>query len=89
MTTYPSMADPVEKLKSIVEAIQEMAAKQDVWVVTNQQLIEWMKKPVPSSQMGSQSYMGCSAPKINQEICNGLDDTGITPIDSGLLNTYE
>ncbi|KAG2175687.1 hypothetical protein INT43_001334 [Umbelopsis isabellina] len=87
LTTYPGMADPVEKLNNIVEAIQEIAAKPDVWVVTNQQLIEWMKKPVPSSQMGSQPYMGCSAPKINQEICNGLDDTGITPTDAGLLNT--
>ncbi|KAM3588632.1 hypothetical protein VKS41_001072 [Umbelopsis sp. WA50703] len=87
LTSYPSPQDPTEKLNSIVEAIQEMAAKKDVWVVTNQQLIEWMKKPVPAAEMSRQPYMSCSVPKINQEICNGLDDTGVTPIDAGLLNT--
>ncbi|KAG0200333.1 hypothetical protein BGX28_006565 [Mortierella sp. GBA30] len=57
----------------------------DVWFVTNQQLLQWMQNPVPSSEMSAQPYMNCSAPAVGKEICNGLDDTKSGTIDAGVL----
>jgi hypothetical protein len=59
--------------------------QKDVWFVTNQQLLEWMKNPVPASQLADQPYMKCNIPAVGKEICNGLDDTKSGTIDKGVL----
>ncbi|KAF9108112.1 hypothetical protein BGX27_008462 [Mortierella sp. AM989] len=59
----------------------------DVWFVTNQQLLEWMKNPVLASQLADQPYMKCVLPAVGKEICNGLDDTKAGSIDRGVLET--
>ncbi|KAG0349177.1 hypothetical protein BG004_001233 [Podila humilis] len=59
----------------------------DVWFVTNQQLLEWMKNPVPASELAKQDYMKCTQPAIGKEICNGIDDTKAGTIDSKVLET--
>ncbi|KAI1320725.1 hypothetical protein EDD11_010259 [Mortierella claussenii] len=61
------------------------SAHPDVWFVTNQQLLEWMKNPVPASQLAEQPYMKCSLPAVGKEICNGLDDTKTGTIDKDVL----
>ncbi|KAG0026659.1 hypothetical protein BGZ81_006192 [Podila clonocystis] len=66
---------------------QYALSKPDVWFVTNQQLLEWMKNPVPASQLAAQDYMKCTQPAIGKEICNGLDDTKAGTVDSGVLET--
>ncbi|KAF9328689.1 hypothetical protein BG006_008172 [Podila minutissima] len=63
------------------------AAQPDVWFVTNQQLLEWMKNPVPASQLAAQDYMKCNIPAVGKEICNGMDDTKAGAIDSKVLET--
>ncbi|KAG0088848.1 hypothetical protein BGZ93_002274 [Podila epicladia] len=63
------------------------AAQPDVWFVTNQQLLEWMKNPVPASQLATQDYMKCNLPAVGKEICNGMDDTKAGAIDSKVLET--
>ncbi|KAF9311576.1 hypothetical protein BG003_007234 [Podila horticola] len=63
------------------------AAQPDVWFVTNQQLLEWMKNPVPASQLAAQDYMKCNLPAVGKEICNGMDDTKAGAIDSKVLET--
>ncbi|KAG0320414.1 hypothetical protein BGZ99_004530 [Dissophora globulifera] len=63
------------------------AAQPDVWFVTNQQLLEWIKNPVPASQLADQPYMKCTLPAVGKEICNGLDDTKSGTIDNGVLQT--
>ncbi|KAI8353513.1 hypothetical protein B0O80DRAFT_69617 [Mortierella sp. GBAus27b] len=61
----------------------------DVWFVTNQQLLEWMKNPVAASQLGDQPYMKCTLPMVGKEICNGLDDTksGADKVDKTVIET--
>ncbi|KAG0200388.1 hypothetical protein BGX28_006533 [Mortierella sp. GBA30] len=61
------------------------AGQKDVWFVTNQQLLEWMKNPVPASELAAQDYMKCNIPAVGKDICNGLDDTKSGAIDKGLL----
>jgi hypothetical protein len=48
----------------------------NVWMVTSSQLIEYMRNPVPVSQLGSQPYMQCPSPPSN--ICNGLGPDSLT-----------
>ncbi|KAF9583802.1 hypothetical protein BGW38_008473 [Lunasporangiospora selenospora] len=49
-------------------------AQKDVWFVTNHQLLEWIKNPVPASELAKQPYMKCGLPAVGKEICNGLDN---------------
>ncbi|KAJ3032457.1 hypothetical protein HDV00_007532 [Rhizophlyctis rosea] len=69
----PSIPDGSKKLAAVQAFLDYATKKPDVWMVTNAQLIEYMKNPVPAAQLGSQSYMQCThtpAPPTN--ICNGL-----------------
>lgn len=72
----------------MVSLIKSLSEKPDVWFVTNQQLLQWMKNPVKASELGKQDYMRCEQPVIAKEICNGLDDDNNANVDDGLLNRY-
>ncbi|KAI8147378.1 hypothetical protein BJV82DRAFT_344932 [Fennellomyces sp. T-0311] len=91
LTTYPGLPDPSATKKALVDVIQSITSKPDVWVVSNAQLLEWMKNPVPASELAKQSYMKCDLPNTGKEICNGLQnitvaaDTGV--VSSSLLNS--
>ncbi|OZJ01696.1 hypothetical protein BZG36_05489, partial [Bifiguratus adelaidae] len=77
---------PADYLSSTVSFLSSIASQPDVWFVSNEQLLQWMKNPVPASQLASQPYMQCQKPVINKNICNGLDDTNSGTPDQGLLN---
>ncbi|KAI9492169.1 hypothetical protein BDB00DRAFT_765932 [Zychaea mexicana] len=94
LTTFPGVPqtpgseDPEVMKKAVVDAIQSITSKPDVWVVSNAQLLEWMKNPVPASQLAEQSYMKCDLPNTGKEICNGLQNitvAGVTGVVSSAL----
>ncbi|KAI8371499.1 uncharacterized protein BYT42DRAFT_580470 [Radiomyces spectabilis] len=87
LTAVPGMPDTTPLLDGVVSLIQELAKKPDVWFVTNQQLLQWMKHPVKASELANQDYMKCQQPVIEKEICNGLDDDHSGQVDDGLLNS--
>lgn len=86
MSSFPGLPDPKPLLDGVLQLIKTISEKPDVWVVTNQQLLQWMKNPVKSSELGAQPYMKCQQPIIESEICNGLDDNNDGSIDENLLN---
>lgn len=86
LTGYPGLPDPTPKLEGLISLIKTLSERQDVWFVTNQQLIQWMKNPVKISELGAQDYMRCEQPVISKEICNGLDDDNNSMVDDNLLN---
>lgn len=86
LTTYPGLPDPKDMYDSVIEFIQSIAQQPNVWFVTNQQLLQYMKNPVKASELGAQDYMQCKQPVIAKEICNGLDDDHNGTIDDGLVN---
>lgn len=78
--TLPQGADGASQKKlAMVQKVLDYAMKKpDTWMVTNAQLIEYMKAPVPASQLASQPYMQCAqtpAPPTN--ICNGIGLVGV------------
>jgi hypothetical protein len=43
LTNYPGTADTSDLKKGVVDLIQSFAGKEDVWFVTNQQLLSWVR----------------------------------------------
>jgi hypothetical protein len=54
-----------------------------VWIVSNEQLLAWVRNPVPVSQLGSLDALKCSTPQVDtsQKICNGIPGN-----ENGLLS---
>ncbi|CDS03170.1 hypothetical protein LRAMOSA00572 [Lichtheimia ramosa] len=85
LTTFPGLEDPSAMKQGVVEVIKEITSKPDVWVVTNAQLLQWMKNPVPKSQLADQAYMKCELPNTGKEICNGLQNISVS--DAGVVSS--
>ncbi|KAL1917517.1 uncharacterized protein VTP21DRAFT_3910 [Calcarisporiella thermophila] len=79
--------DPTQFMNALTQFLDWAMAQPDVWMVNNQQLLEWMLNPVPKGELGAQKYMACDVPKLGREICNGLDDNGDGQIDEGVLES--
>lgn len=83
----PGRPDPKPSIQMIEDFLDWALKQPDTWFVTSQQLLEWMKNPVPADQLKDYPPFSCQAPKIGREICNGLDDDGNGTIDDGLKET--
>lgn len=81
-TGYPGVEDPIDERNMIVEFLDWAQAQQNVWIVTNQQLIAWMRNPVPVSRLNEIEEFGCQVPKVDAAICNGM-----YPNSVGLIQT--
>ena len=48
--------------------------QQDVWIVSNEQLLAWVQNPVPISQLDSFDLLKCPTPNVDptMHICNGI-----------------
>ncbi|NP_001360721.1 EGF-like domain-containing protein [Caenorhabditis elegans] len=46
-------------MKAVQKFLNRMSAQKDVYIVTIKQLIDWMKRPVPISEMKSSKAVGC------------------------------
>src|SRR5882762_8363439 len=54
-----------------------------VWIVSNEQLLDWVQNPVPVSQLDQVQSLKCSTPQVSatQQICNGIPQN-----ENGLLD---
>jgi len=43
-----------------------------VWIVSTEQLLAWVRNPVPVSQLDSFEPLKCSTPDVSEKICNGM-----------------
>ena len=51
-----------------------------VWIVSTEQLLDWVMDPKPISQLDSSTALKCSTPSISDKICNGMpaNEAGLT-----------
>ena len=79
-----AIPDGSQKLAAVNKFLDQAQSNPDVWLITNSQLIQYMKNPVPASELGKQSYMTC-VKQAPSDICNGLTGTGVEtcPFPSG------
>lgn len=52
----------------------------NVWFVTNEQLLDWMQQPAAISDLDTLDVLQCPVPDVPDDICNGM-----TPNQAGLL----
>lgn len=76
--------DPGPSVKMLKEFFDWALSQPNVWFVTNQQLLQWMKNPVPADQLKDYEPFKCQTPNVGKEICNGLDDDKNGQVDEGL-----
>ena len=57
--------------------------QQDVWIVSTGQLLDWVRNPVPASQLNDLPSFKCSTPAVDPslKICNGIPQN-----EAGLLS---
>lgn len=76
-TTYPGVkADTgmIDATNQFLDWATANSSMKNVWMVTNKQLLAWMKNPVPASQLNTLPEFQCHVPNVTQHICNGLGD---------------
>jgi hypothetical protein len=44
----------------------------NVWIVSTEQMLAWVRNPVPISQLDSVDALKCSTPVVSQPICDGI-----------------
>ncbi|KAG8915532.1 hypothetical protein FRC00_003279 [Tulasnella sp. 408] len=58
--------------------------QQNVWIITNWQLLQWVRNPVPISQLNDFAPFKCPTPQVSAKICNGMPEN-----EAGLIqNCY-
>ncbi|KAF8641134.1 hypothetical protein AX17_000776 [Amanita inopinata Kibby_2008] len=82
-TTYPGVQVRNSTINMINAFLDWAQEQQDVWIVSNEQLLDWVMHPVPASQLSSINSLKCSTPQIDasQQICNGIPQN-----EAGLLS---
>jgi len=81
-TTYPGV-DASNSTINMINAFLDWAQQQqNVWIVSNEQLLDWVRHPVDVTQLGSVNSLKCSTPQVDSslKICNGIpqNEAGLT-----------
>ncbi|KAF9469505.1 hypothetical protein BDZ94DRAFT_1150876 [Collybia nuda] len=72
--TYPG-STTTKSTVAMINAFLDWAQEQpNVWIVSNEQLLDWVQHPVPVSQLDSVGSLKCSTPQVDSsmKICNGM-----------------
>lgn len=61
----------IDMINEFLDWVQE---QQNVWLISNEQLLAWVKNPTPISQLNSFEPFKCSTPQVDSslKICNGI-----------------
>ncbi|GAA6039993.1 hypothetical protein JCM8097_002657 [Rhodosporidiobolus ruineniae] len=78
---YPGVTDPNDVRDMLQNFLDWVQSHPNVWIVSNEQMLEWIRNPVPNSQIANVKALQCSTPNIDDKICNGM-----YPNELGLLN---
>lgn len=71
-TGYPGVADPTSTIAMINDFVDWAQQQDNVWIVNNRQLLDWVRNPVPVSQLNTIESFQCATPVVNASICNGI-----------------
>ncbi|KAF8215626.1 hypothetical protein K438DRAFT_1798990 [Mycena galopus ATCC 62051] len=82
-TTYPGVDPSNSTINMINEFLDWVQQQQNVWIVSNEQLLAWVQNPVTVANLDSVAALKCSTPQVDasQKICNGIPGN-----EAGLLS---
>ncbi|BGP43339.1 hypothetical protein JCM10449v2_007370 [Rhodotorula kratochvilovae] len=80
---YPGVDDPIAMRDMLQEFLDWVQSHDNVWIVSNAQLLAWMRDPVPNDKIGDVDALKCEVPDVpeSEKICNGIPQNM-----AGLLN---
>ncbi|GAA6046833.1 hypothetical protein JCM3770_005666 [Rhodotorula araucariae] len=80
---YPGVDDPIAMREMLQEFLDWVQSHDNVWIVSNTQLLAWMRNPVANDKMGNVDALKCTVPDVpkDEKICNGIPQNM-----GGLLN---
>ncbi|GAA5973519.1 hypothetical protein JCM11641_007095 [Rhodosporidiobolus odoratus] len=78
---YPGVTNPDNIRNMLQNFLDWVQTHENVWIVSNEQMLEWIKNPVPNSQIDQVEAFKCTTPDIDDHICNGMPAN-----EQGLLN---
>ncbi|PPR08240.1 hypothetical protein CVT24_001282 [Panaeolus cyanescens] len=80
---YPGVNTPKSTINMINAFLDWAQEQQNVWIVSNEQLLDWVQHPVPVSQLDRVSSLRCLTPQVDAsaKICNGIPQN-----EDGLLS---
>lgn len=78
---YPGLAAPTDTI-NMLNSFLDWATVQhsNVWLVSNEQLLAWMRNPVKVSELNTLDEFKCQTPSVSAKICNGMPSN-----EAGLL----
>jgi len=81
--TYPGVNARKSTIDMINAFLDWAQQQQNVWIVSNEQLLDWVRHPVPASQMNNLASFKCATPQVDAstKICNGIPQN-----ENGLLS---
>jgi len=68
----PGVITPNSTIAMINQFLDWAQEQPNVWIVTNLQLLEWVRAPVPISQLNDFAPLKCPVPQVNAQICDGI-----------------
>lgn len=72
--SYPGVKTPQKTIDMINAFLDWAQEQQNVWIVSNEQLLAWVRDPKPVSELDSVGALKCSTPAVDQNICNGMPE---------------
>lgn len=83
-TGYPGVTDPIATRNMIQNFLDWVQSFPNVWIVNNQQMLEWIKNPVPNSKISEVQALQCHSPNVpkNEKICNGIPHNEVSCLAS-------
>jgi hypothetical protein len=77
---YPGVPSPTSTIKMINQFLDWAQGQKDVWIISNDQLLQWMKNPTKISDLNNFDGLKCTTPQVDAKICNGMPSN-----EAGLL----
>jgi hypothetical protein len=80
---YPGLPDKtstVAMLNEFLDWATLNSSMPNVWFVTNQQLLAWIRNPVKASELHTLDEFKCNTPNLTEPICSGIPH-----LEAGLL----
>jgi len=68
----PGVVTPNSTIAMINSFLDWVQTQQNVWIVTNQQLLAWVRNPVPLSELNNFEALKCPVPSVSAQICDGI-----------------
>ncbi|CAL1694786.1 unnamed protein product [Somion occarium] len=80
---YPGVPPLNSTINMINQFLDWAQNQQNVWIVSSEQLLDWVQHPVPISQLDQVQSLKCSTPQVDssKKICNGIPQN-----EEGLLS---